>query len=127
MRAARKIDEYDRLGEIGTGGYEWEQLDVFWDNASRIFRWYSAAGCSCNDMDQEYDSMEYVEEMESGRQEEALRAVKRYFDNMSESDRNYSQTEYMDLCKAIRDHRGATIEVAFIDNGGVPTLAEGAL
>jgi hypothetical protein len=119
-------EELEKLEYIGGlyGGedWTWDQLDMYYDPASRIYRWYSGGGCSCDSMSDRYDSMESLDEMEFGRQDEAIRAVKRYVEHEDQE----TKADGRKLVEGIKSCRG-DIEGKFIAEGHRPTLAEGAL
>jgi hypothetical protein len=93
-----QIGEMDSLGGvIGGEMYEWDDLDMYYDPRARIYRWYSSSGCSCNSIEEDYDNMSSLDEMEFGRKDEAIRAVKRFVEGERQHVRDQGDELIQDL------------------------------
>jgi hypothetical protein len=125
-------ERLDFLGEVDAYmGYEWDTMHMFYDPHARIFRWLQASGCSCNDISDDFDSMQSPDEMNFGRLDEAMNAVDQYVttstsSSWSDADPVTMRAEADTLKAAMRNCRGKVVE-DFIQEGHQPVLAFGAL
>lgn len=59
----------EQIWEDGDYGWEWSISAVYYDPASRVYYWYSDAGCSCSSFG---DYVSSLSDLGAGRLEEAI-------------------------------------------------------
>lgn len=64
--------------DLGSGGYEWDELHAFYSPSRRRFFWYSDSGCSCNSWG---DELRTIDDFENGTKADLMAAINRYCDD----------------------------------------------
>lgn len=73
-----KFDGYDLIPvaklDFG-GGYDWDELEVYYIESERRFFWLSGQGCSCDYL---WEDARKLGDLENGDRKAAVQAIRRY-------------------------------------------------
>lgn len=95
-------EDWQIVGEFGSGGYEWNEFKCFYSPSARMFFWKGDSGCSCNSWS---DDIHSVADFEVGDKIALLRAWARYAEDNSYE---YTFEDYLKGAEKIRGYNGDT-------------------